>query len=689
MPPPALLVDRDPASLTVTELVELIQFCDVAYHTNGASPVSDQAYDALKDRLRSLAPDAAVLQQIGAAPGLGDKVAHPTAMLSLDKCTTATEFWAWYRGNLAQLTDKPNNAKLDAAAQAWAAQPEGQLVVTPKIDGLACALRYDGAGQLAVAATRGDGQIGEDVTENAKRIGDMVVRLPTGGPVHGPIEVRGEVYLALSRFAAVADQFANPRNLAAGVLKAKEADTFAADNLTFFAYDILGPGAAGLTTETAKMAALRALGFAAPQFVGCSAAEAEAIFARFADGRASDDFESDGIVLRLDDVGVAQRLGVTSHHPRGAIAWKYAASADVTVLQTVHWSVARTGTITPVAMVAPVKLSGATVSRATLHNVSNLLRLALRPGDRIEVVRRGGVIPHVERVVTPSAAEPCLPPEHCPSCGAATVRVQRDDGKGRTVEVLQCGDPANCVAARQRSLLHFCQTLELEGFGDKVVEILLDQGLADHPADLFLLTSADLVALPRFGEQTAANLLAQLDRARHLKLPMFLVSLGIASLGKQTAQLLATRGDLAAIRAMTADEIAKLHSLGDKSGESICNGLRDKAALIDALLHHVTIVAGQTETAAGNGPMLGQIVVFTGALQRMGRRDAQKLVVRLGGHAGDSVSAETTILVVGGDELQAAVPSSKLKKAMKLRDNGQNLQITSEAAFFEQLGGAA
>lgn len=668
------------ASTDIDALARRIAELDVAYHQHGRAEVPDAEYDRLKEHLRALAPDHALLAAVGATAGDGEKVEHQRPMLSLDKCTQFDEMWAWFRGALAGSSDRANSSRIDDEARAWATTPAGQLIALPKIDGLACSLRFGPDGALQRAATRGDGRIGEDVTANARKIGAIAnARVP---PSADGIEVRGEVYLPLSRFAAVADTYANPRNLAAGTLKAKDSPAIAVDWLRFFAYDLAGTGAA---TEAAKLTQLQQMGFEVPRWQACCATEAQAVFDAFSAARQTDDFESDGIVLRLDDCALAQGLGFTAHHPRGAIAWKYPAGADSTVIDAVHWSVARTGTITPVALVQPVSLSGATVTRATLHNLSNLRRLGLRPGDRVELVRRGGVIPHVERVIEAADAEPFAPPAQCPSCGASTQIVQRDDGKGRVVEVLQCSDPANCVAARQRSLLHFCQVLELEGFGDKVVQTLIDQGLADRPSDLFELKAEDLRPLPRFGELLVANLLAQIDRARRVELPVFLVALGIAALGKQTAQLLAARGDLAAIRAMPAAEIAALHSLGDKTGEAIASGLQRAAATIDALLAHIEVTAPARATA-GLGPFVGETVVFTGALEKMGRRDAQQLVVRLGGAAGDAVTAETTLLVVGSDELAAAEPSSKLKKARKLRDQGGKIAIVPAAEFFARAG---
>ena len=421
------------ASLTAGQLAEEIAFCDAAYHVAGESPIADAAYDKLKDLLQQIAPDHPLLQLVGASGGFGVKIDHVRPMLSLDKCTTCGEFAAWYRGVVAQSTGRANTARLgDDEIAAWAAAEGGALVAMPKIDGLACSLRFSAAGILQVAATRGDGRTGEDVTENARQIPTIVQALPQHvSAVAGlAVEVRGEVYVALSVFAAVADQFANPRNLAAGMLKSKESPALPIAQLRFFAYDLLGTD---LASEAAKLNALAELGFSPLPWRRLSATQVEAAHAELAAARSTDDFESDGIVVRLDNCALALRLGVTAHHPRAAIAWKYEAQADTTELLDVHWSVARTGTITPVALVAAVVLSGASVTRATLHNVSNLKRLALRRGDRVELVRRGGVIPHVERVTAHSEAPLFEAPAECPSCGGPTVLIQREESKGKSV----------------------------------------------------------------------------------------------------------------------------------------------------------------------------------------------------------------------------------------------------------------
>lgn len=673
---------RSPDDLDAAQLAEAIAFHNQRYYAEDAPLIPDAEYDRLVDRLGRLDPGHPLLQQVGTQSATaGDKVAHAKPMLSLEKCTTAEEFSAWFKGLCAAASGRSSSARLTAEeVSAWAALPEAALVMTPKIDGLACTLRYK-AGRLAQAATRGDGRVGEDVTHNAAQIPTIPARLRTS--LADDLEVRGEIYLSLSAFAAVAEQYANPRNLAAGTLKAKDNPAIPPAQLSFFAYDVLGGGE---LSKSAKLARAAAEGFVPAPAVLLRGDLAAAAFAQATLDKAQWDYETDGMVFELDDVELSGRLGITAHHPRGAVAWKFVADAGLSQLVEVEWSVARTGTITPVAIVQPVVLSGATVTRATLHNVSNLLRLQLRIGDQVELVRRGGVIPHVERVVVAADAPPILPPEQCPSCGAPTRLDVRTD-RTRQVQVLLCSRPEQCTVARQRTVLHYCQTLELEGFGDKVVDLLMDRGLVTDPADLYTLQPGDLLALPRFGETMVANLLAQVRKARQVPLANFLCALGIPSLGKQTAALLVSRGDLAAVRALNAAEIAGLHSLGDKTGQQIAAGLAERAPLIDRLLHHVE-VRGDDLDGAGQGPLSGWVVVFTGALEHMGRRDAQQQVVKKGGLAGDSVTAETTHLVVGGDELDSPTPSSKLKKARKLAEQGSPIQIMSESEFWSAVESA-
>jgi DNA ligase (NAD+) len=368
------------------------------------------------------------------------------------------------------------------------------------------------------------------------------------------------------------------------------------------------------------------------------------------------------------------------------MAWKFQGDSGQTTLVDVSFSLSRTGTITPVAVVEPVNLSRASVTRATLHNLSNLRRLNLHLGDTLLLTRRGGVIPHVEGN-RGGGAQAVEPPAHCPSCGQPTAErrsTRRVSGQEVVTETLHCSLPGLCPAVRRERLLHFTAVLEMDGFGDKIVDGLLERELAADAADLFALDEAALLSLPRMGELLARRLLGQIEASRQVAPATLLVALGIDTLGRHAAGLLAARWTLEEILGLSAEDLAGLHSLGEITAERIVSGLAEQALLIERLLAQVQVRRPATATSAG-GPLAGQLVVFTGALERLNRRDAQQLVVRLGGKAGSSITAKTTLVVVGGGGLEAARPSSKLKKARALAEAGNAMEIISEEAFHERL----
>ena len=308
------------------------------------------------------------------------------------------------------------------------------------------------------------------------------------------MEVRGEVYMPLSAFAPIAELFANPRNVAAGALKAKEQGSVSATQLRFFAYDLLGWP---VETETAKASLLRSLGFEPAPAVRCRRETAQATFEQMQTERERLDYETDGVVFKIDELAVQQRMGATAHHPRWAIAYKYQGDSGETVLLDVEWSLARTGTITPVALVEPVALSGAQVGRATLHNLSNLERLELSRGDRLLLTRRGGVIPHVEGSLG-GGQERLLPPEFCPSCGSPTLvrsSARTVSGEEVVTRTLHCSAPASCPATLRGQLSHYTRVLEIDGFGEKILDQLVDRGLVRDAADLYRLRPESLVLL--------------------------------------------------------------------------------------------------------------------------------------------------------------------------------------------------
>ncbi|MFH1531542.1 MAG: hypothetical protein ABIK09_12510 [Pseudomonadota bacterium] len=393
--------------LAVEDLERLVEYHDYQYWVLDKPAIDDEAYDLLVRRLMDLAPASEVLERVGGnrgAPTLGDKVEHAQPMLSLDKCYTAAEFGQWLellRGVLPGA---------GPPVSGW------EMMLTPKIDGVAASLRYGDDGRLALAATRGNGRVGEDFTVNARLIPDIPWQVDLPG-----LEVRGEVYMRRSVFEAkYADQFANPRNLTAGTLKQKESSRNQILDLAFFAYDARGLDVA---SEAEKYERLAALGFAPPEprQVVTASAVAAAFEALLAD-RAAWDFDVDGVVVKVMDVALHEVLGATAHHPRNAIAFKFQGDTGFSVLREVHWNVSRTGRITPVSIVDPVLLSGANVSRCSLHNISIFRAHGLRIGDRVQVTRWGGVIPNLEASLGGGDAIVEIP-RRCPSCDRETLLV--------------------------------------------------------------------------------------------------------------------------------------------------------------------------------------------------------------------------------------------------------------------------
>ncbi len=390
------LVARLP-SLSADQLIREIEYHDQRYWVLQRPEIPDEVYDLLVRRLEELDPEAPVLHSV-APPGQshGEKVVHPVPMLSLDKCYGAEEFSACLR-------------MLEGAL----GLPRGGLaqtpvVVTPKIDGVAATIRYDQAGRLALAATRGSGTVGEDITANVLQIPGVPLRLP-----FGPAEVRGEVHMKRSVFGAkYGAQFANPRNLSAGLLKQKEGSREAVADLAFFAYELFGTQA---SSESEKLGALAAAGFNPPPFELLPADQVPARYEAALKDREAWDFDADGIVIKLDRSDLVEAAGVTAHHPRGAVAFKFQGETGFTRLEAVEWSVSRTGRISPVAIVEPVFLSGASVARCSLHNIRILRDHGLALGDRVQVTRRGGVIPNLEATLG-GGHSPVQVPSHCPSC---------------------------------------------------------------------------------------------------------------------------------------------------------------------------------------------------------------------------------------------------------------------------------
>lgn len=633
--------------LSVAELENLIRHHNRLYWDEHRPEISDYEYDRLVERLRKLAPDSPVLEAMGPskpADSPGAEVRHRHRMLSLDKCYSETEL------------------------QKWAASFEGDVVASPKFDGIACSLHYNEHGELTLAATRGDGEVGENITANARAIQDIPTRIEARG-----IEVRGEIFMRLSVFKRFRDQgFANPRNLAAGAIKQKSVEKSAGYQLSFVAYDLLGTDH---DTEVDKMQFLAALGFTTVEWMLLPKSQLQKGYERFAALRPSLDFEIDGVVFKANLVSEQRRLGSTAHHPRYAIAYKFQGDSATTVLRDVEWSVARSGVITPVGIIDPVNLSGATVSRASLHNVGYVRKLGLTRNAEVVVMRRGGVIPNLEFVSKPGDG-PIEIPSSCPSCGGP-VRAERD--------FLYCAQPQQCRGAVIGQLAHFAATTGMLGFGDVILAALYDKGWLRRPADFYSLTEAQLLTLDRMGTKGARKLLAEVDRARTLDLATFLRAFGLPEVGKHVSSLLVERyRTLDRIYQVTEEELGSIHSIGPVIARTVVQALADARDEIEAVRKHVTLVEpGTAEREPQAGPFHGQSFVFTGKMASMERKEAEALVQALGGTALDTVTRNLTFLVVGDDRGEAK--SSKLKTAEKYIAQGAPIRIITEREFLQKV----
>lgn len=638
--------DLQLATFSVEELEAEIRRHNNLYWDAAAPEISDYDYDRLVEALRARSPDSPVLEEMGPdlASRYGAEVTHQTPMLSLDKCYD------------------------DETLESWAAKFDGDVVVTPKMDGIAASLRYDVRGNLTLAATRGSGLAGDDITANVRTITDVPKNVPDP-----EIEVRGEIYLKLSVFAGFGDQFSNPRNLAAGAIKSKDPERCRRYDLSFAAYDVLGQR---LQSEKDKFDYLVSIGFPPVEYRLVAKEALRGGYEHFAAARDSLDFEIDGVVFKTNSRAEQERLGSTAHHPRFAIAYKFQGDSGTTTLEAVEWSVSRSGAITPVARIAPVQLSGASVSRASLHHAGFIDKLKLTVGAEVVVTRRGGVIPNVEFVKTPGDGE-VLTPERCPSCEGEVV--QRGD-------FLYCARPEACRDARIGQLAYFCKVVDIQGFGEKLLAEGYEKGFLRSPVDLYRLDRQRLLSLERVGEKLATKLLGQVEAHRRLPLATFLRALGIDELGKHVSKILEERYQtLERVRAVSREELAAIHTIGEVIADKVVAGLATSSQQIDGLLRFVELeeVTEHGEKAAA-GPLAGVSVVFTGKLLAMDRKAAQKLVREAGGETPSSVTKTLRVLVVGDGKEGAK--SSKELKGEKLVQQGADLEIITESEFLQRMG---
>jgi DNA ligase (NAD+) len=650
----------DPAA-RAEELREQLRYHNHRYYTLDDPEIGDDAYDALIDELRAierdhpelLTPDSPT-QVVGAEPvSKLEKVTHLQPMFSLANARSEEELRAW-------VTRMRNHLAREGIDEA-----QFEYVAEPKIDGLAMSLVYRD-GVLERAATRGNGEVGEDVTHNLRTIHTVPQRLEDAPPL---VEVRGEVYMALEDFQRLNERraeqglptFMNPRNSAAGAIRQLDPRLTAERPLSFWAYGIGATEDLSFGRHSEALQWLRDRGFPVNPDVAVIATEDEVVAhcARWEERRGALDFEIDGVVVKLDQIELQRRLGVVGRDPRWAIAWKFAPTTAVTSLNGIEWNVGKFGDLHPFAVLEPVHVGGVTVRKATLHNEEDLERKDIRVGDEVIVLRAGDVIPQVvspaPRALERSRSDPPRPPAECPACGTPTIK---PEGSVFT----RC--PNRLCPERQWQLLsHWVSrgAMDIDGVGEKQVAQLQDAGLVTTPADFYALTAEQLMELERVGETSARNMVRSIQESRERPFARVLFAIGIEGVGEVTGRSLATQfRTIDALLAATPGQIAETPGIGPIVAELIHAQLHEPTMLelIEALRGVVRLE--QEGAPPGEGKLAGRTFVLTGTLPDLTREQATERILAEGGKVTTSVSKKTDYLVAGDS------PGSKLEKAERL-----------------------
>jgi len=650
----------------IEQLSDELRHHENLYYVLDKPEITDTEYDALMRRLQALEaehpelrrPDSPT-QRVGGKPREGFvKVAHSVQMLSLDNAL-----------NEAELRD------FDRRVRDLLGHTGFRYVTELKMDGLSMAAHYRG-GAFVQAVTRGDGLIGEDVTENARTIRSLPLRVKGSAT---DFEVRGETVMnrrAFERLNAERDQkglsrFANPRNAAAGSLRVLEPQITASRRLDYYTYFLLASGRPMIDSHWESLDAMSEMGFKVNHHrkLCADVDEVLAFCAKWEAGRDDLPYEIDGVVVKVDSIEQQRTLGFTAKAPRWAIAYKYPARQAVTEVEGVEVQVGRTGALTPVAHLKAVEVGGVTVSRATLHNEDEIERLGLQIGDQVVIERSGDVIPKVVRVSAQgSYRKKFRMPAHCPVCAGKIVR-EEGEAASRCINV-------NCSARLKESILHFASrgVMNIDGVGDALVEQLVDRKLVAGVADLYDLTVDKLVELERMGRKSATNIVANIEKSKKNPLPRVLAALGIRFVGERTAVFLAEHfGSMERIAAAELDELQDAEEVGPKVAESIFQFFREphNQELLDRL-RAAGLRFDYQSTRPRGGPLQGMTFVLTGTLPSLSRDDAKKLIEMAGGKVSGAVSKKTNYVVAGEDA------GSKLIKA---RDLG--VKIVDEQQLFQ------
>jgi DNA ligase (NAD+) len=665
---------KETAAKRAQELRTELERHEYLYYVLDRPEISDAEFDGLMRELREIeeahpglrTPDSPT-QRVGGQPREGFvKVEHSSPMLSLDNAL-----------NEQELRD------FDARVRGLLKNESYQYVAELKLDGLSMAARYR-EGRLEQALTRGDGRIGEDVTENARTIRSVPLRARKSGLAHESFEVRGEVVMPRRAFerlneereAAGLPRFANPRNAGAGALRALDPKVTAARQLDFFSYFLLrDDGRPMLPSHWESLEALDRAGFKVnPNRARCGGVEELLEFIREWEGKRDGlPYETDGVVAKIDSIEQQEKLGWTAKAPRWAIAFKYPARQAQTVLEDIKVYVGRTGTLTPVAHLKPVLIGGVTVARATLHNEDEIERLDVEVGDTVLVERSGDVIPKIVRVAERGAhRKPFRMPASCPVCGGNVVR-EEGEAASRCVNT-------NCPARLRESLLHFASrhVMDIDGMGEALVDQLLNRGIVHNIADLYGLTVEQLMALERMGQKSASKVIRNIDESRSRPLARVLNGLGIPFVGERTAQILAGHfGSLDDIANASTDSLQEAQEVGPKVAESIRQFFAEERnrELVEGLR-----AAGLRFTAPKErkkeGPLSGLTFVLTGTLPTLTREEAKARIEAAGGKVAGSVSSKTSYVVAGEEA------GSKLEKA-----RGLGVPVLEEAGLLSKLEG--
>lgn len=673
-----LFADERAADLAEADkLRQEIRHNEYLYYVLDAPELTDAEYDSLMARLRELEaryPDSipadSPTQRVGGrASSQFTEVRHLEPLLSLGNVFSAEELRAF---------DERVRSGLPAGSKV-------EYVMEPKIDGLACSLIYEN-GKLVRAATRGDGVVGENVTANVRTIRSipLTLKVPEGEAVPELLDVRGEVYMPRQAFMRLNEQraergeseFANPRNAAAGSLRQLDPQVTASRSLSFFAYYLVGEGAQPKHSESLALLARYGFKVSENYKVVENIDEAIKYIGDFNELRQGLSYDTDGAVIKVNDVYQQRILGATGKDPRWATAYKYPPEQAETTLEDIDWRVGRTGVLTPTAVLTPVKLSGSVISRATLHNEDFIRAKDIRIGDRVVINKAGEIIPEVLRVVVEKRTgdeKEVEIPSLCPECG---WRVERQGEEA----AIRCTNP-HCPALGREGLIHFVSrdAMNIDGCGPSVINALLDAGLVRDAADLYSLRKEDLLKLERMGEKSADNLLSALAESKKNELDKLLFALGIRHVGAKVARILATEfGSMEKLQQAQPEELAQIRDIGDKIAESAVTWLNVPANidLVERLAAAGLTMTFTPPASQEDNPFYGKTLVFTGTMPTLGRAEAKTMAQDVGAKVSGSVSKKTDYVIAGAEA------GSKLEKAQQL-----GVTVIDEAEFLRMLKG--